>query len=85
MTKPQGMWVYLPPPGFESPLPEQDVALIRIPNLEEAQSILMPVGTVSMVVYKNEVMCNLEYKYETHYLKPLHLESPNHRPKITEL
>ena len=50
-----------------------------IPNLEEAQSVPITVSTMSMVVYKNKVMGNLEYKYETHYLKPLHLESPDHR------
>ena len=85
VTEPQGALVHLPLPGFESLPPEQDILLIRIPNLEEVQSVLMPVGTMSMVVYKNKVIGNLEYEYETHYLKPLCLDSPNHRPKVTEL
>ena len=81
VKEPQGMQVCPPPPGFESLPPEQDIPFIRIPDLDEARSVLMPVHTMSMVVYKNDIMGNLKYEYETHYLEPLHLESPNHRCK----
>ena len=84
VTEPQGMQVCLPPPGFKSPPPEQDIPLIWIPNPDEAQSGLTPVSTMNMVVYENEIMGNLGYEYKTHYLEPLQLESPDHRPKITE-
>ena len=64
---------------------EQDIPLIKIPNPDGALSALMPVSAMSMVVYKIEVMGNLEYEYKTHYLRPLHLGSPDHGPKITKL
>ena len=79
-TKPQVMQVCLPPPGLESLPPEQDISLIGIPNPDGAQSALMPVSAISMVVYKNEVTGNLQYEYEIHYLRPLCQDSPNHRP-----
>ena len=69
----------------KAPLPLEDAPLIGIPNPDEAQSVLIPISTMSMAVYKNEVMSNLKYEYKTHYLKPLHPESHNHRPKITTL
>ena len=85
VIEPWGTEVCLPPPGFESPLPEPDVPLIGIPNLDEAQSVLMPVSTMSVVVYKNEVMGNLEYEYKIHYPEPLCPGPPDHGPKITNL
>ena len=81
--EPQGMWVCPPPPGFEPLLPKQDVPLIGIPNPNGSQSALMPVSAMSIIIYKNNVMGNLEYEYETHC--PRHPESLNHSPKINDL
>ena len=65
--------------------PKQDIPLIEIPNPNGSKSALTPVGAMSIVIYKNEVMGNLKYEYETHCLGPLCPELPNHRPKITKL
>ena len=75
----------LPSPGFESLPPEQGVPPIGIPDQDGAQSALMSISAMTMVVHKNEVKGNLEYEYETHYLGPLCPESPEHGPTITEL
>ena len=45
----------------------------------------MPLGTMSVVVYKNKIIGDHQYEYETQYLRPQHLELPDHGPKITEL
>ena len=81
-TEPQGAQVCPPTLGFESLLPEQDISLIEAANPDEAQNLLMPVGTMSMVMYKNEIIGNL--KYETQFLELLHLELPDHGPKIIQ-
>ena len=75
----------LPPPGFEALLPEQDVPLIGIPNPDGAQSTLMPIDTMNVVVYKNEVTGNLKYEYEAYYLSLCTWNFPNQGPKITVL
>ena len=85
MTEPQGMQRCPPQPGFESLPLEQDVSLIWVPNLGEAQSLLTQVGVMSVVIYRNEITGKLENEYEYQYLKPLHLELPNPRPKIIRL
>ena len=81
-TEPQGMWRCQQPPGFESLPLEQDIPLIWVPDPDEAQSLLTPVSTMGTVVYKNEVMGDLKYEYMTQFLKLLHSESPDHRPKL---
>ena len=85
VTEPQGMQVCPQPLGFKPLSPLEDVPLIGIPNPDEVQSLLMPVSTVSMAMYKNEITDDLKYEFETQFLEPLHSESPNHRPKITKL
>ena len=83
VTEPQGPWVCPPPPGFKSLPSEQDVPLIRIPNPDEVQSTLT--GAMNIVMYRNKVMSDIKYEYETQFLEPLYPEMPDHRPKITEL
>ena len=73
-TEPQGAQVCLPPPGFKSLPPEQDIPLIWVPDPVEVQSILTPVSTMSLVVYRNESTGGLKYEYETQYPEPLHPE-----------
>ena len=85
VTEPQGTCRCPPPPGFISPLPEQDISLIRVPNLDEAQSLLTPVGAMSMVIYRKEITGKLQYEYETQYPEILHPELPNPGPKVIEL
>ena len=81
MTELKDTWVCPPSPGFESLPPLADIPLIEIPNPDKAQSVLMPVGTMNMVFYKNEITGNLKYEYETQYLEPLYPESPDHGQK----
>ena len=83
VTEPQGMWRCPPPPGFESLPLEQDVPLAGVPNPDEGQSLLRPVGTMSIVVYKNKITGDLEYEYVTQFLKPLCVKSPIHRLKLS--
>ena len=85
VTEPQGTQVCLPPPGFESPLLEQDIPLIRNPNPDGAQSALMPVSAMSMAVYKNKVMGISSMSIRLIIAGHCNPESPSHRPKITKL
>ena len=85
VTEHKSPWVCLPLPWFEPLPPLEDIPLIEVPNLDESQSLLMPVCTMSMVMYKNEIKGNLKYGYETKFLDHLHSEVSDHGPKITEL
>ena len=85
VTEPQGMQRCPPPPGFGSLPPKQYISLIGVPNLDESQSLLTPVIALSVVIYRTEITGKLKYEYETQSVKHLHPESPNPRPKITEL
>ena len=71
------------PPGFKSP--PLDVPLIGIPDPDEVLSILTLIGTMNVVLYKNEAMGDLKHEYKTLYLEPLCPESPNQGPTITKL
>ena len=81
-----------PPPGFRLPLPgselpllEEDDPLIRIPNPEEANVAMMTISTMNMIIFRNDLMGDIKYEYETQFLESLCPESPYPRPKITEL
>ena len=50
LTELQGMWRCPPPPGFKSQLPGQDIPLIGVSDLDKAQSLLTPVGAMSLVI-----------------------------------
>ena len=75
----------LPPPGSKPPLLEEVKTLIKISNPQEAWPILMPIGTMNLIVFRNEHMGNIEYEYKTQTLESLNPDPANSRPKITEL
>ena len=68
VTESQGMWKCPPLPGFDLLPPEHDVPLIGVPDPNEVHSILMPVSTISLIVYRNEITGDLKYKCKTQYL-----------------